>query len=480
MSDLERMQPHSYTSKYMASSLNRRRFGATLTAGLLGSRAARAQQPPNVLVILTSEMRADALSSMGAAIAKTPAIDALAKEGCLLRHSITAIPESARGGMALLTGRYPKQRSVEGDASQAFQGFPTLTELFAKSGYKTGLIGAPPRPVAKLSADTVKLYPEPDYKAFLDENYAHFEGDPHRPMQPLTHGPEGPPPWDVGATALPATGFPTGWIGSQTREFFNAHKEGGPWCCLTTFWKPREPYILPMPWAKRYNTERIPAPNLPATHPTPPTASDQPRDYAVGSQAPLIRLLMQSYFGSVAYVDDEVRAIVRELKILKQFDNTIIAVVGDCGHMLADHGRMFGAVPYEGALRTPGVLRFPAGIKPNGRIEAPVSTTAILPTLLELAGVKSNARFDAPSLAPALQDSLQMREGDAFAAMGFEAVQTAGWKLVEAGDHPTWEPQLFDLSADPGETNNLYGKPEGAQAQKDLAKKLDGWRKRLG
>ena len=463
----------------MVPSINRRRFASTLAVGLLGSRAARAQQRPNVLVILTSEMRGDALSSMGAAICKTPAIDALAREGCLLRRAIAATPEAARGGMATLTGRYPKLRSAEADVARAFEGVPTLSEILAKNGYKTGLIGMPP-PAAKLSADTVKLFPEPDYRAFLDEAYPQFEGDPNRQMAPIPHGPDGPPPWTVGQTALPPHAFPTGWIGEQTREFLRERNDGAPWCCVTAFWKPREPYILPMPWALRYDVDRISAPDLPAIRPRPATATDAARDYVVASQTPLIRPLIQSYFGAVSFVDDEVRAIVRELKILQQFDNTIIAVVGDYGHMLADHGRMFGGTPYEGALRTPGVLRYPAAIKPNGRIEAPVSNTAITPTLLELAGIKSDLAFDAKSLAPALQDPAQMREGDAFAAMGFEVVQTAGWKLVEVGDHPSWEPQLFDLAADPREMTNLYGKPAGADAQQELARKLDGWRRRLG
>ncbi len=462
-------------------SLNRRHFGKALAAGLLGSRAARAQQPPNVLVILLSETRGDAISAMGAPLVRTLSIDALAKTGCLLRRAITPTPEAgARGGMAALTGRYPRARSVDSTVADSFAGAPTLPELFDKSGYKTAVIGQPPPALAGVGANTLKLCPEPDYRAYLDELYPAFEGNYSKLTAPEGVPPEGLPPWRIGEAALPSTAFPTRWIGDQTLDFIRENKDGGPWCCVTAFSKPREPYILPNPWAERYPLDRIPLPDLPAIRPLPETATNEARDYAVASQTEVMRRLLQSYFGAISFIDDEVGRISLELKRAKLFDSTIIAVIGETGHMLGDHGRMFGSVPYEGALLVPGILRFPSAIPANGRIESPVSTTAILPTLLDLAGVKSDVELDSKSLTPALQENGTEPDGEAFVAMGFEGVQTSGWKLVEAGDHPTWEPQLFDLKADPGEKENLYGKPDAAQAQKDLAGRLEKWRKRLG
>ncbi len=461
-------------------SLNRRRFGTALAAGLLGSRAARAQQPPNVLVILTSELRADALSCMGAPLARTFAIDDLAKQGCLLRQAISPVPESGgRGAMAALTGRYPKARSVGATVAQSYSGIATLPELLAHGGYQTAVIGHPPAALAGVGADLVKLFPEPDYQDFLTDSYPSFVEDYARMSEPAGIPPEGRPPWSIGTAALPPEGFPTRWIANQTLEFLQSQKDAGPWCCVTAFSKPREPYIVPEPWASRYQLDKIPMPALPAIRPLPETTTNQARDYAVASQNQIIRRLLRAYFGAVSFVDDEVGLIVRELRILKQFDNTIIAIVGETGHMLGEHGRMFGAVPYEGAVRVPCILRFPAGVKAGGRIEAPVSTTAIVPTLLDLAGAKRDEPFDAPSLASMLKEPAPGADGEAFCAMGFEAIQTPEWKLVEKGDHPTWEPQLFDLRADPGESRNLYGEAEGAKARSELGARLEEWRKRL-
>lgn len=462
-------------------SLNRRSFGTALAAGLLGSRAARAQQPPNVLVLLMSELRADAISAMGASIVRTLAIDALAKQGCLLRRAITATPESgARGGMSILTGRYPANRSVEGTVDQSYAGVPTLPEMFGGHGYRTGVIGQPPAALAGVDADTLKLFPEPDYRAYLDENYPAFAGDYSRLTAPLGVPPEGPPPWQIGEAALPVTAFPTRWIADQTLEFLQSGKDAGPWCCVTAFSKPREPYVVPNPWATRYELGHIPMPDLPAIRPLPETATNEARDYAVASQTEVMRRLLQAYFGAIGYVDDEVQRIVRALRVSKQLDNTIIAIIGDSGHMLGDHGRMFGSVPYEGAIRVPGILRYPPAIEPNGRIEGPVSTTSLAPTLLELAGLKSDQEFHSASLAPLLKDSSQGADNEAFCALGFETVETQDWKLTEAGDHPTWEPQLFNLQSDPGEENNVYGKPDAAAAQQDLAGRLESWRERIG
>lgn len=459
--------------------IHRRRFGTALAAGLLGARVARAQQPPNVLVLLMSEMRADAMRSMGAAIAQTPALDALAKQGCLVRKTISAVPESGgRGAMAALTGRYPAAGSTDASAADSYAGVPALPQILAGQGYQTAVIGRPPTLLADAGADTVRLFPDPDYQTYLSESFPLFEDDYARLTAPPGIPPEGLPPWKVGEGALPATAAPTRWIGDQTLAFLQSRKDAGPWCCVTAFSKPREPYILPNPWAKRYDLNLIPLPELPAIRPLPPTTTDEARDYAVASQTEVIRRLLQKYFGAVSFVDDEVRRIVRELRILEQLDNTIIAVVGDSGHMLGDHGRMFGGVPYDGALHVPGIVRFPTAVRANGRIEAPVSSTSFVPTLLELAGAKIDAPFDSPSLASQLHGESMDGEGEAFATMGFNTIRTEGWKLTEPGDHPTWEPQLFNLRADPGERNNLYGAAEAVEAQAQLTARLADWRDR--
>jgi choline-sulfatase len=161
-----------------------------------------------------------------------------------------------------------------------------------------------------------------------------------------------------------------------------------------------------------------------------------------------------AYNGEVAFADAQVGRLLEWLRTSGQAGRTIVAVTGDHGEGLGDHGELtHGMLAYDSTLRVPLVLSLPPGgfrLKAEGTVDAPVSLADLAGTLLQTAGL-------------AVPDG--MRPGplgstpDAYAETQYP--RTAGWHDLSALAFDQWklvlssEAELYDVTADPGETRNL-------------------------
>ncbi len=448
----------------------RRRFAATLTAGLAGAAVAKAQsRPPNILLITSSQHRGDTLSGAGHAVVRTPVLDLLIKNGVLMRRFFAAAPESAAARASLLSGRYPKTHGVHASGDALAAGERLLPELLREHGYRTGLAGRLGLPGADKLFDSKWDFPD-DYSAELAENHPGTKGDPSE-----TGKSKKSPLWEFGASVVPFDEFPTFRITDHAIDFLKADEESEqPWFLKVGYWKPHGPYVLPRPWNERYPMEQIALPDLPEEKASPPTPTDSPREYVLKGQSYQLQQVRRHYYGAISFVDEQISRILQELTRIKQLDNTVIVFTSDCGNMLGEHGRMFAGVPYDGATHVPAVF-YHRGVLKARRVEQVVDGACLTPTLLQLAGLPVPKGFEAEGVKPLLTGDGDEGPGVAFSEFGFHTIRTRDWKLTLPGDHPTWTPQLFDLANDPGELVNVFDNPETSKIRKELEGKLAKW-----
>jgi arylsulfatase A-like enzyme len=180
-----------------------------------------------------------------------------------------------------------------------------------------------------------------------------------------------------------------------------------------------------------------------------------------------VRHIRGLYAGEAAFVDHCLGRLFQAFQDLGYYDDSVIVLLADHGHPLADHGKFLkgGARLYNELLRVPFMIRLPGG-QGARRTQAIVQFHDVLPTLLDLLGMANNATaMQGRSFLPLLHG-----EGDAHREViitGYHeavdrCVRDRTWSYVQ---RPEGEPdELYNLVEDPRERTNLIDQyPEEAR-----------------
>ncbi|MEM7144161.1 MAG: sulfatase-like hydrolase/transferase [Verrucomicrobiota bacterium] len=171
----------------------------------------------------------------------------------------------------------------------------------------------------------------------------------------------------------------------------------------------------------------------------------------------------RNYNGCVTALDRAVGRLRAQLREQGIAENTMITFCsdngpegkdGDPGQQGLYRGRKRSL--YEGGVRVPGLIEWPAKIEPGSVSDAATCTVDYFPTILEIVGVEmpDDRPLDGISLIPIIEGSMQERPQP----LGFHIKGKAAWhdgmmKAHRAKSNSEWE--LYDLSADPGEETDL-------------------------
>jgi pentatricopeptide repeat protein len=180
------------------------------------------------------------------------------------------------------------------------------------------------------------------------------------------------------------------------------------------------------------------------------------------------------YAAEVAYTDEIVGRVVAELQSRALLDRTLLAVVGDHGEGLGDHGEQTHSVLiYQSTLRVPLLLRAPGVLSAGGRVDTANSTIDLAATILDYLGIPL-PMGQGVSLRPLIEGGkaaerpLYSESLYASAHLGWaelRGLERSGFRYIEAP-----RPELYDLRKDPGETRNvlLEEKPVSREMRREL------------
>lgn len=219
------------------------------------------------------------------------------------------------------------------------------------------------------------------------------------------------------------------------------------------------------PWAAYVNFQRTHFPYEPPPGfrgPYQPSEPDLASFSFLNYPKADIPAAVNRYDNALAYVDAQVGRIVERLEETGQAERTLLAVVADHGELFGEAGHFtHGTTLDERAVRVPLVLYWPGTLAPR-RIETPVSTLDLLPTLADFLGAAPHPAFQGRSF----------REPEPYAAARpahFLTLQSVGsnygvvcwpWKLV--ANWSSAEVQLVRVDADFEEREETTAAAEAA------------------
>ena len=189
---------------------------------------------------------------------------------------------------------------------------------------------------------------------------------------------------------------------------------------------------------------------------------------------PVQRRALASYYGLVTLVDDLVGSMLAAIDNSPLRHNTVVVYLSDHGEMAGQHGIWQKQCFYEASVRVPMILRTPRGAA-GQRIGTNVSLVDVLPTLLDLAGIDIPSGLPGASLAH-LQPDTGGAERTVFSEYHAQGMLQGGY-MIKRGDwkynyYVCHEPQLFDLSTDPGEFHDLAADQRYAPVRAALHREL--------
>ncbi len=313
---------------------------ANTVSNMRGSskRAAR----PNILLIV-SEDNGPELGCYGEPFVQTPVLDKLASNGLLFERASVAQAGCSQSRAAFLTGLYPHQNGQIGLATWKFRMYdgntPNLVRSLKNAGYRTGIIG-------KLHINPESAFPF-DFKAIPKSNFSRKKLKDY---------------------AKEAKAF----FGSSEKPFFLS---------------------VNYPDAHRPFLKQV------GGLPKKPLTGDDVKPLAYfGLDSPELREQTANHYNCMSRLDSLIGDLLNALRESGRHENTLIAYIGDHGADMLRGKR----TSYEGGLRVPFILSWPARWKGGERRPELVSTLDLMPTFLEATGATPVDALSGRSLLPLL------------------------------------------------------------------------------
>lgn len=433
--------------------------------------AARSAPPahPNILLLITDQQSADALSaSLGTRWLNTPHMDSLVHRGTSFSRAYSADPICMPSRTSMFTGRYPQQTGImDNDRAQLDpNSFPTLGTVFRRAGYVTGYVGKWHVPI------------------------------------PITN---------------PACGFE--FTSNIKNNGSDAHTPPGVADFLARHGRDPTPFLLvasivnPHDICEWARGDPLPEGNM--TPPPPPAQcppapanlapmQDEPdaiayarRSYQAGKQFPVggfdadrWRQYRWAYYRLIEKADRELGEVLDELARAGHRDDTVVVFTSDHGDCQGAHGWNQKTVFYEESSRVPFVIAGP-GVAAGAVSDRLVQTGIdLIPTLCDFAGIaKPDALPGLSQRAPAAGDRspdlrayiVSCNHLNQGVPLADEHVQPSGRMLRSQRykycvyDYGTRRESLVDLASDPGEQVNLAGRKDYAAVLESHRAMLREW-----
>ncbi|QDS92030.1 Arylsulfatase [Roseimaritima multifibrata] len=447
---------------------------ALISQGLLASSGrAESSERPNVLLIVSDDQGYNDLGLLGNGIL-TPNLDRIANEGTRLTQFYVAWPACTPSRASLLTGRYPQRNGIYDmirneapdygyrytpeEYAVSFECIggmdereKMIPEVLKPGNYVSGIFG-------KWDLGTLRRY-LPTSRGFDD-----FYGFTNTGIDYFTHERYGVPSMvrNLEPTTADKGIYCTDLFYREAARFL--HQNGGEES------EEKQPFFLYLPFNAPHNSSSL-DPLIRSSVQAPqafkdmyPAVESETRiatkhRYAPGAKVTTPAARQRDYRAAVTCMDDAIGKLLEQLEQEGRLDNTIILFFSDNGGSGgADNSPLRGrkAQVWEGGIRVPCLIRWPAGGIPAGAVnDAFLTSLDILPSLASACQtpLPADTKLDGYDWWATLRGEQPSPRTEMFwKRRNLQAARVGNWKWTDMG---TGNEGLYDLSKDPGERKDL-------------------------
>lgn len=452
---------------------------------------------PNILLIMTDQMRGDCLGIAGHPDVKTPYLDTLAAKGVLFRNAYSACPSCIAARAALHTGMAQEHhRRVGYQDGIPWRYEHTLAGELSKAGYYTQCVG-------KMHVDPIRNYLG-FHHVDLHDGYLHcgrYGSVPYHESQFVVddyfywlkeqkgvsadvneHGIDCNS-WIARPFQYEEKYHPTNWVTDRSLDFLRRRDPDKPFFLMASYLRPHPPFDAPSWYFDLYKDKEL----------TPPYIGDWEDtkllyekgwffDSPTGSIDPeLIRQAQIGYYACITHLDHQIGRLIMALTEHELQNDTVILFTSDHGEELSDHHCFRKSMPYEGSTHIPCIISGNVkltGLVPHSICDNIVELRDIMPTLLDIAGAPVPEAVDGKSLLPLTRRTgSAYQEGNPVSIVGDDS---GSFREYLHGEHSygdlsnhfivtlqdkfcwfsqTGKEQYFMLSKDPHELHDLIREP---------------------
>ena len=428
---------------------------------------------PNLVFILADQLRYQSCGFGGDARARTPQLDALAKQGVVFRNAVSGHPVCAAFRASLFTGKYTTSTGMVINELRMNTNHVFLAQVLDRYGYDTGYIGK-----WHLWANELGNHYDPKnsfvppgpyrfgfdgFWAAYNFHHEYFKGYYH------TDTPE----------KVPVNGyepdFQTELAIGQIKRFATA---GRPFALFVCFGTPHDPWnrdnVPPEYYAMFADEGKTPRFTLPPNYnPENDPYADAWARFNGPAERQQIPEWMRVYYAMVANLDWNVGRLLKAIDEAGIGDNTIVVFTADHGEMMGAQGRRAKNIFYEEAVRVPFLMRWPGRIPAGLTSDACLNTPDIMPTLLTMTGLPIPAKVEGMDLShcafgkPGPEPEVALMENTGACAAWEDGHE---WRALRSKQYTyaiyrkDRKELLFDDLKDPYQLHNLADSPEQEQA----------------
>lgn len=449
---------------------------------------------PNVILIMTDQMRGDCLGVKGHPVVETPNLDMMARNGILFNRAYSAVPSCIAARCSLMTGLMQRTHGRVGYQDMVPWNYEcNLAGEFSKAGYHTQAIGK------------MHVYPTRNLFGFhnvlLHNGYMGYNRKDSTEYSEHWNTSDDYIQWlkdkagirsDIVDTGLNCNSWvarpwnydenlhPTNWVVTEAIDFLRRRDPTKPFFEKLSFVRPHSPLDPPKFYYDQYINQDIPLPPVGDWADTEDAEKNgleiDAREGIISNKA--LKRARAAYYALITHIDHQIGRYFEALRESGELENSIILFVSDHGDMLGDHNLFRKAVPYEGSTLVPLILYDPGNIlkcNKGSTVEQIAELRDIMPTLLDLSGNEVPQELEGKSLKPLIYgDECEWREyihGEhSYGAKSNHFIVTEKDKYIWYSQ--TGEEQYFNLAKDPDELHNLVDDKSSKDRVDYLRRKL--------